>query len=1802
MIERKSEFLEKAKQVVISVMKTEGARMLFNSPVDPVALELHDYYDVITEPIDLGTIKKRLVDGKKSNWTTSHYKTAYQVFQDVRLVWTNCYNFNNGENDEPVRELCRKTEEYFNAKWKAAKLPLTEIHSEEEVTNEYYSIVKKSVELPIRFLDDFALRSTQTRGYFPLRDIQASNVLSIYATGVLLPVDETYSHEEEVFPVCLDNIVDWCFQYGEVPGIWIVTNKAWYKLMNPEESYMPYLSNTIARFMVTMAHLNFKVHEIPQCFKKFSNDALEDEDGMLLDDLVEILMENDSVREEALTLMKKRSRSPSSISNSIEKKKKCSSKNVQKMDVNSEANDVDLFVNSRTPSSVRGGGGDSDDTIHLSNLSTAPVPEKEEIKLKGKHKVLQGDDPDGISTRQHSRRKKCEKPNLKVKLGGGGNRSNRGVRNINEASDLEDDDPLFDPSNDTDSFIKDDEDDDYINEHKKSKSKKSNESESQKMKRERKALELSKVEKESDRRRGSPPILKVDFRIPQKLMGLALSCWDFFMTFRLILEIPSFPFWRFEAAISPVKNKKRHSSSSSKLHHTFRESHSSDAESLASGLLLHDIHTSLVKVLQGKIQLNKEASTLASLHSVKPSSGNWTQTVSLLLLKSPLEDVDDDTRKIASFLHSHEYLDLSVYAKLKILSTLINMVLALEAFHEHLNTLIDKQSVQKIHGYETKALNEEILESMELSLEEKAIQLSIGKWNDWFSSYRLGVMNTIGQDYRGAQYWILGAASGCYRIYVEQRLTYSRQCSFEGIEKEPELLGKTKGKGKMESGLIWGYYEGERIAELVDWLLAGDLESEKALLDALQNLPKPVRIEEQDLDDMDEDYEELINHKTMKIISVSYLNLTPSTLRKFQLDDYLSIKYPLLKGEGELPDSVVNVQLSSRIIAFVRSILATIPFWKKDAEIRSRICQAIDRVESVQGAMDLAKEVCNAIETHVLTPTQSIPRTSFDGMIHEVKCPLYFPRTSESIVVLKTGCLAHLDHYLEVSRKVLETPVTSQCFKESCHPNNIELTKTQVEALRPFEHFRVSCIAYRSPYPELPPEDSPLLEDKDIPVLPCMWMLLSSSSSSSNNNQSSLSLEATPAPLALPIHVDSSLPDFIVKVDAFEQSIQKNWKVGDRFKMFFGGKSTARSQAGGGYYKGTISQVATPISEESYDPWESLTVEWDNDHTGGSMKVSPWEIEVDPEEQRKLEEAQLRQLENQARYSRALSKAQRSEIYSEMIDGDEDVRSITDPDYDPLIDYDGDPHRGGRNRKRGSALDELVYYDPKNPSGPVPPEMMALLPGPRGFPVLIHNFVQRLKGKFKCPVFSGKDLDLYKVFHEVQSRGGYDRVTNLKLWKEVCRTLDVNLTGQTSASYNMRQNYEKCLLDFEHYLSFGKYSQDLENGCAPSLTELEPFPLKLRGEMESGDAMDVRPMDNKTPPYKELEQQMITRGAKRSKAAVLENLTMTQLLMGDGCLTDFPPSFPERSSERFLEGQKADWARLVSPLGDTGSSLVKGKSPLGWISTPSLTPVVVHTEEETGGGLKGTGCIVEVQPGESIGMALDRMGWALLGSTIWRRLPGVGLWYKTRVTQYNPQRHEFCLISDSGTDQEITEWIDLRELQSEELSQLDPESEDTSSPKEQPVSSVVAKSPVGPGRSELSNLLTPPPALHRFGTEESTRFHSSDHSLLPLLSSSQRPTTTGHSGVSPMGDLFTKVLNTGMSSELMKQLVDDTSEHRPIGLAPPTSTGGSFSSLLNSSSNQTPGGGVGGGMLSPMVNPRMKNLRSDFNFPNSFKK
>ena len=55
-------------------------------------LQAPDYHRVIKHPMDLGTIKYRL--------NTIHYKNAEEFVKDLKLMFANCYTYNNEAAEE----------------------------------------------------------------------------------------------------------------------------------------------------------------------------------------------------------------------------------------------------------------------------------------------------------------------------------------------------------------------------------------------------------------------------------------------------------------------------------------------------------------------------------------------------------------------------------------------------------------------------------------------------------------------------------------------------------------------------------------------------------------------------------------------------------------------------------------------------------------------------------------------------------------------------------------------------------------------------------------------------------------------------------------------------------------------------------------------------------------------------------------------------------------------------------------------------------------------------------------------------------------------------------------------------------------------------------------------------------------------------------------------------------------------------------------------------------------------------------------------------------------------------------------------------------------------------------------------------------------------------------------------------------------------------------------------------------------------------------------------------------------------
>ena len=82
----------------------------FLFPVDPIALNIPNYFDVVKNPMDLGTVKKRLEGGA--------YSTHYEFKADVDLVLQNCFTFN--QPFDWVYGQGKLLEDYVKKEWEHA--------------------------------------------------------------------------------------------------------------------------------------------------------------------------------------------------------------------------------------------------------------------------------------------------------------------------------------------------------------------------------------------------------------------------------------------------------------------------------------------------------------------------------------------------------------------------------------------------------------------------------------------------------------------------------------------------------------------------------------------------------------------------------------------------------------------------------------------------------------------------------------------------------------------------------------------------------------------------------------------------------------------------------------------------------------------------------------------------------------------------------------------------------------------------------------------------------------------------------------------------------------------------------------------------------------------------------------------------------------------------------------------------------------------------------------------------------------------------------------------------------------------------------------------------------------------------------------------------------------------------------------------------------------------------------------------------------------------------------------------------
>jgi len=103
-------------QQVLNQLMAHQHSWPFSSPVDPVALQIPDYFAIISHPMDLGTIKSKLNQGL--------YAHVDDFAWDVRLVWNNARVYNTPNSD--IHHMAQNLSDVFEDLFKQIRTALEE--------------------------------------------------------------------------------------------------------------------------------------------------------------------------------------------------------------------------------------------------------------------------------------------------------------------------------------------------------------------------------------------------------------------------------------------------------------------------------------------------------------------------------------------------------------------------------------------------------------------------------------------------------------------------------------------------------------------------------------------------------------------------------------------------------------------------------------------------------------------------------------------------------------------------------------------------------------------------------------------------------------------------------------------------------------------------------------------------------------------------------------------------------------------------------------------------------------------------------------------------------------------------------------------------------------------------------------------------------------------------------------------------------------------------------------------------------------------------------------------------------------------------------------------------------------------------------------------------------------------------------------------------------------------------------------------------------------------------------------------
>ena len=141
---------------------------VFNEPVDAEKLELHDYHSIIKTPMDLGTVKDRIM--------SNHYASPSDFAADVRLTFNNALLYNPKTDD--VHAMALTLCALFEELWQGVAEKLAIVGGDDAVINRIDSslIDKVAKRSDVASVDVGKKAVTQSRPVKRLRISFASNL------------------------------------------------------------------------------------------------------------------------------------------------------------------------------------------------------------------------------------------------------------------------------------------------------------------------------------------------------------------------------------------------------------------------------------------------------------------------------------------------------------------------------------------------------------------------------------------------------------------------------------------------------------------------------------------------------------------------------------------------------------------------------------------------------------------------------------------------------------------------------------------------------------------------------------------------------------------------------------------------------------------------------------------------------------------------------------------------------------------------------------------------------------------------------------------------------------------------------------------------------------------------------------------------------------------------------------------------------------------------------------------------------------------------------------------------------------------------------------------------------------------------------------------------------------------------------------------------------------------------------------------------------------------------------------------